>query len=288
MVRYGYGLWTPRNALQHRTEALGSHRNSPTGWAPWSRLQPQQQLCLGKILCQDRNQAQNCEPDCESDACCCQHFDITSSSRPNYITLQQQVVASFTACADFMPTTLSYWYLSSDDVLIRTTIMLARFAAPPDINLAHASEKGKDLPLLLPYTQKGAPGVNICQEEWDTAGIFEVDYNQADSHQQELCFKASCAFLKCQPVPGCETTFKVLHGFHQNDTNISRTDCVQAADTFLEFLNSEFGPWTSPISPRWYLQQCLSYQHLAVFLCPVARQTCLLKLLLCLLQIFWP
>ena len=177
---------------------------------------------------------------------------MTSSSRPNYATLEQQVLVSFTACADFMPTTLTYWHFSSDDVLIRTKTKPARFAAHPDIKFDHAAEKGEDLPLLLPYTQKGAPGISVCREEWDTAGIFEVHYYQADSHKQELRF-TTCAFLKCQLVWGSRITSRVFGDFHQNNTNINRSDCVQAAAVFLEFLNSEFSLRSSPrSSPSTY------------------------------------
>ena len=140
-----------------------------------------------------------------------------------------------------MPTSLTYWYFSSDDVLIRTTIKPARFPAHPNVKLAHAAEKGEDLPLLLPYTQKGAPGISVCREEWNTAGIFEVDYYQADSYKQELRF-TTCAFLKCQVVWGSRISFRVISDFHHNDTKITRSECVQAADVFLEFLNSEFSP----------------------------------------------
>ena len=171
-------------------------------------------------------------------------LNMRSSSRPNYITLEQQVFASFTACADFMPTTLTYWYFSRGDVLIRTTVKPSRFAAHPDVKLAHAAEKGEDLPLLLPYTQKGAPGISIRREEWDTAGVFEVDYYQADSHQEEPCFKTS-AFLKCQVMWGSQITFGVSD-FHQNGTNISKKDCITAADVFTDFLNTEFRLRSSP------------------------------------------
>ena len=165
--------------------------------------------------------------------------NMTNSSRPSYTMLQQQVVSSFTACADFMPTTLTYWHFSSDDALSRTTVKSVRLAAHPEMKLAHTAEEGEHLPLLLPFTQKGAPGISVCREEWDTAGIFEVHYYQADSHKQELCF-ITCAVLKCQVVWGGQITFRVTCDFHGNDTKITRSDCVQAADVFLQFLNTEF------------------------------------------------
>lgn len=100
--------------------------------------------------------------------------NITSSSRPNYATLQEQVFASFTARADFMPATLTYWYFSTDDALTRTTIKPARFAAHPVTKLAHTAERCEDLPLMLPYTQKGAPGISVCRAEWDAAGVLRL------------------------------------------------------------------------------------------------------------------
>ena len=165
---------------------------------------------------------------------------MTSSSRPSYETLQKQVSASFTACANFLPTTLTYWHKSNDDVLTRTTAKSAALAAHPDINLAHAAKTGDDLALALAHTQKGAPGISVSREEWDSAGVFEVDYYQADSHKQEPCF-TTCAFLKCQVVWGSQITFRVASDFQQKGTNIGQSDCVHAADVFLEFLNSEFG-----------------------------------------------
>ena len=119
------------------------------------------------------------------------------TSRPSYATLQQQVIASFTARADFMPVTITYWYMSADDAPIRTTVKPAGFAAHPVAKLAHAAERGEDLPLMLPYTQKGAPGISVCREDWDAAGLFEVDYYQADLRKEELCF-LRCAHLKLQ------------------------------------------------------------------------------------------
>lgn len=146
-----------------------------------------------------------------------------------------------------MPTTLTYWHFSSDDALTRTTVKSVCLAAHPEMKLAHTAEEGEDLPLLLPFTQKGAPGINVCREEWDTAGIFEVDYYQADSHKQELCF-TTCAVLKCQIVWGGQITFRVIRDFQGNDTKITRSDCVQAAEVFLQFLNTEFNLRSSPRS----------------------------------------
>lgn len=119
-------------------------------------------------------------------------LNTTDSTRPSYATLQEQVFASFTAPADFMPATLTYWYISADDTLTRTTVEPARLAcAHPVTKLAHVAERGEDLPLVLPYTQKGAPGISVCCAEWDAAGVFEVDYYQAESYKEELCFRAS-------------------------------------------------------------------------------------------------
>ncbi|KAL3156653.1 hypothetical protein ABBQ38_000936 [Trebouxia sp. C0009 RCD-2024] len=73
-----------------------------------------------------------------------------------------------------MPTTLTYWHISHDDVLTRTTAKSAFLAAHPDINLAHAAETGDDLALALAHTQKGAPGISVSREEWDSAGVFEI------------------------------------------------------------------------------------------------------------------
>lgn len=170
---------------------------------------------------------------------------MTSSTRPTYATLQQQVFSSFTARADFMPATLTYWYVSADDAPTRTTVKPARLAAHSVTKLAHAAERGEDHPLMLPYTQKGAPGVSVCREEWDAAGIFEVDYYQAESHKEELYF-ARCAFLKCQVKWGGQISFKLFGEFHQNDTNITQGDCMQAAHVFVEFLNLEFSSLSSP------------------------------------------
>lgn len=145
-----------------------------------------------------------------------------------------------------MPATLTYWYFSADDALTRTTVEPARFAAHPVTKMAHAAEDGEDLPLMLPYTQKGALGISVCREEWDAAGIFEVDYYQAQLHQDELCF-TRCAFLKFQVVWGAPILLKIFGEFYQNDTNITRSECMHAANVFLEFLSLEF---SVPISPR--------------------------------------
>ena len=170
---------------------------------------------------------------------------MTKSVRPNYATLQQQVLTSFTARADFMPATLTYWYYSADDEPTRTTVKPSRLAAHPVMKLAHTAQRGEDLPLLLPYTQKGAPGISVCQREWDTAGIFEVDYYQADSYKEELCF-TRCAFLKCQVQWGAAP--KICSDFYQNDTTISQNDCLQVANVFVDFLHSEFCQLSSPRS----------------------------------------
>jgi len=100
---------------------------------------------------------------------------------------------------------------------------------------------------MLPYTQKGAPGISICRNQWDTAGIFEVDYYQADLYQGELCY-TRCAFLKCQVKWGRQVNFKICCDFHQNDTKINQSDCVQVANVFLDFLNTEFSVLSSPRS----------------------------------------
>lgn len=173
-------------------------------------------------------------------------LNMANSTRPSYATLQEQVFASFTAPADFMPATLTYWYFSADDALTRTTVEPARFAAHPVTKLAHTAERGEDLPLVLPYTPKGAPGISVCRAEWDAAGIFEVDYCQAESYKEELCFTTS-AFLKFQVKWGDQICYNIVSDFHQNGTSVNQSDCVQAADVFLEFLNFEFGV---PCSPR--------------------------------------
>lgn len=161
--------------------------------------------------------------------------------------LQQRILASFTARADFMPATLTYWYLSADEEPTRTTVKPSGFAAHPVIHLAHTAERGEDLPLMLPYTQKGAPGISICRNEWDTAGIFEVDYYQADLYQGELCY-TRCAFLKCQVKRGGQVSFTICSDYHQKDTKINQSDCVQVANLFLDFLNTEFSVLSYPRS----------------------------------------
>ena len=137
--------------------------------------------------------------------------------------------------------------MSADDAPTRTTTEPAGFAAHPVAKLAHAAERGEDLPLMLPYTQKGAPGISVCREEWDAAGLFEVDYYQADLRKEELCF-SRCAWLKFQVKWGEQIHFKIFSDFRQNNTNISLTDCVQAAKVFLEFLNLEFSHVSLPRS----------------------------------------
>lgn len=137
--------------------------------------------------------------------------------------------------------------MSDDDTPTRITVNPSRLAAHPFLHLAHAAEGCEDLPLMLPYTQKGAPGISICRNEWDTAGIFEVDYYQADLYKGELCYR-TCAFLKCQVIWKGRVDCKICSDFYQNDTRINKSDCVQAANVFLDFLNTAFGVLYSPRS----------------------------------------
>ena len=137
--------------------------------------------------------------------------------------------------------------MSDDDAPTRITVKPSRFAAHPVLHLAHAAEGCEDMPLMLPYTQKGAPGISICQNEWDTAGKFEVNYYQGDSYKGELCYR-TCAFLKFQVKWGDQVDCKICSDFHQNDTKINKRDCVQVANVFLDFLNTEFGVLFSPRS----------------------------------------
>lgn len=158
---------------------------------------------------------------------------------PKYMDLQTQLRKSFTASADFLPLKLTYWCCPTN--LTRVTIAPSKFAAHPAVTLAVADKavKGEDLPLVLPYTRKGAPGISVCREEWDAEGIFEVDYYQGDSYNQELCF-TKCAVLKCQVVWDSLITFRSFGNFQQNSTRIGKSDCLRAAETFVQLLNIEF------------------------------------------------
>ena len=151
---------------------------------------------------------------------------------------------SFTASAEFLPATLTFWCRPTED-FERVTAARSQFAAHSQVALAVADVEAEDLPLLLPYTRKGTPGISVCREEWDAESIFEVGYFQADTYEKDLCF-TRCANLRCRVVWGNSIIFRLVGEFQPNGTDINKSDCVRAAQEFVRFLNLEVNtrtPW---------------------------------------------
>ena len=163
-------------------------------------------------------------------------------NRPNFTELQKQIRKSFTASANFLPSLLTYWCCPPE--LTRFTQKSASYSSHPKVALAVANKADtctRDaLPLLLAHTRKGAPGISVCDEEWDADSIFEVHYYQADSYNEELCF-TRCASLRCRVLWGKRLTCNPIGRFQQNSTRIEKSDCLQAAAKFIQLLTVEFG-----------------------------------------------